>query len=64
VELAVFTAIALDLPLEEKQKLLAQACISDLLKMEESLLRQETKMLQVMLSAIRPPDDGLFFLRN
>jgi Lon protease-like protein len=64
VELAVFTAVALDLPLEEKQKLLAQACISDLLKMEESLLRQETKMLQVMLSAIRPPDDGLFFLRN
>lgn len=64
IELAVFTAIALDLPLEDKQRLLAQERISDLLRMEEDLLSQETKMLQIVASAIRPPEDGLFFSRN
>jgi len=64
VELAVFTAIALDLSLAEKQKLLIQERISELLAMEEAFLKEEIKMLQITAAAIQPPADGLFFSRN
>jgi len=64
VELAVFTAIALDLPLGERQKLLAQERISHLLSVEEALLKEEVKMLQIVAAAVQPPADDLFFSRN
>ncbi|MCS7056902.1 MAG: LON peptidase substrate-binding domain-containing protein [Thermoflexales bacterium] len=64
VDVAVFTAIAMRLPLDQKQFLLSQEHVSDLLAIESDLLREELKMMHIVASAIRPPEDGLFFSRN
>jgi len=64
VDLAVFTAIALNLSLEHKQALLAQARVADLLAAESEVLREELKMMQIVASAIRPPEDNHIFSRN
>ncbi|MFN4293490.1 MAG: LON peptidase substrate-binding domain-containing protein [Thermoflexales bacterium] len=64
VDVAVFTAIALRLPLEQKQSLLSQARVNDLLAIESEILREELKMLSIVASAIRPPEDSHIFSRN
>ncbi|GIV83413.1 MAG: ATP-dependent protease [Candidatus Roseilinea sp.] len=64
VDVAVFTAIALRLPLEQKQFLLAQARVTDLLAVESEILREELKMLSIIAAAIRPPEDRHIFSRN
>jgi Lon protease-like protein len=64
MEVAVFGAIALRLPLEVKQELLTQQCVVDLLRMESDVLGEELKMLKIVASAIRPPEDGHIFSRN
>jgi Lon protease-like protein len=63
-EVAVFAAIALRLPLETKQRLLAQECVSDLLELESDVLQDELKMMRIVSSAIRPPEDDHLFSRN
>ncbi len=64
VDVAVVTAIALRLPLEQKQSLLSQARVTDLLAIESEVLREELKMLSIVTSAIRPPEDSHIFSRN
>lgn len=64
VDVAVFTAIAMRLPLEQKQVLLAQERVSELLAIESEILREELKMMQIVASAIRPPEDDHIFSRN
>ncbi len=64
VEVAVFTAIALRLPLEQKQLLLAQERVTDLLTLESEVLREELKMMSIVAAAIRPPEDDHIFSRN
>jgi len=63
-ELALFAAIALPLPLDAKQQLLAQNRLADLLTLEADVLSQELKMRRIVESAIRPPDDNHGFSRN
>jgi len=60
----VFTAIALSLSLEQKQALLSQARVADLLAIESEVLREELKMMHIVASAIRPPEDDHIFSRN
>ncbi len=64
VDIAVFTAIALRLPLEQKQFLLSQERVTDLLAIESEVLREELKMISIVASAIRPPEDNHIFSRN
>ncbi|MFC1466638.1 MAG: LON peptidase substrate-binding domain-containing protein [Candidatus Brachytrichaceae bacterium NZ_4S206] len=64
VDVAVFTAIALRLPLEQKQFLLSQERVTDLLAIESEVLREELKMMSIVASAIRPPEDNHIFSRN
>lgn len=64
VDVAVFTAIALRLPLEQKQFLLSQERVTDLLAIESEVLREELKMMSIVASAIRPPEDHHIFSRN
>ncbi|MCS6848777.1 MAG: LON peptidase substrate-binding domain-containing protein [Anaerolineae bacterium] len=64
VDVAVFTAIALRLTLEQKQFLLSQARVTDLLAIEAEVLREELKMMSIVASAIRPPEDNHIFSRN
>ncbi|BCX05560.1 MAG: peptidase S16 [Candidatus Roseilinea sp.] len=64
VDVAVFTAIALRLPLEQKQFLLSQARVTDLLAIESEVLREELKIMSIVASAIRPPEDNHIFSRN
>lgn len=63
-DVALFAAIALRLPLKEKQQLLEQSRLSDLLAIESQVLGEELKMMQIVASAIRPPDDNHGFSRN
>lgn len=63
-EVAVFAAIALRLPLEAKQALLAQDSVAELLAMESDLLHEELKMMRIVSTAIRPPEDEHIFSRN
>lgn len=51
---AVFTAIALQVPLETKQELLAMESIDELLRLEADLLKSELLTLSIMASAVRP----------
>ncbi len=64
VDVALFAAIALRLPLEEKQRLLSQERLADLLTIESEILGEELKMLKIVASAIRPPEDSHGFSRN
>ncbi|NJM39751.1 MAG: hypothetical protein HC853_02750 [Anaerolineae bacterium] len=63
-QLAVSTAIALQLDLEEKQELLEQTRVADLLKYEDDILAEEIKLLWVMSKVIQPPQDEFIFSRN
>ncbi len=63
-EIALFAAIALRLPLDVKQQLLSQDRLSALMTMESEVLGEELKMLHIVESAIRPPDDNNGFSRN
>lgn len=55
--MAVFTAIALQVPLETKQELLAMESIDELLRLEADLLKSELLTLSIMASAVRPTVD-------
>lgn len=63
-DIALFAAIALRLPLEAKQKLLAEDQLAGLLNREAQVLGEELKMMQIVASAIQPPDDNHVFSRN
>ena len=63
-QLAIFTAIALQLDLEEKQELLEQEQVTDLLEVENEILTEEIKLLWVMSNVIQPPQDEFIFSRN
>ena len=63
-QLAIFTAIALQLDLEEKQELLEQENVTDLLEVEDEILTEEVKLLSVMSKVIQPPQDEFIFSRN
>lgn len=56
--LAVFTAIALQVQLVQKQELLAIEGVNELLECEAELLKSEILALTIMASSIRPPDDA------
>lgn len=63
--LAVFAAIALQLSLEEKQELLSQESVCDLLLLEEEILEEEVTFLSIMAKS--PPPTlvkGYDFLLN
>jgi Lon protease-like protein len=64
MDVAVFGAIALRLPLEVKQELLNQERLVDLLQLESDVLGEELKMMKIVASAIRPPEDDHIFSRN
>lgn len=63
--LSVFVAIALQLSLEEKQELLSQESVRDLLLLEEEILDEEVMFLEIMAKS--PPPTlvkGYDFLLN
>jgi len=64
--LAVFAAIAMQLPLDDKQELLNMESVADLLAMETDLLDDELFTMSIMSAAIRPPDieSGFIFSVN
>lgn len=64
LELAVFTAIALRLPLEEKQALLDEASLTMLIDAEIDLLRVENHQTALAMAAQQPPPDMHGFCRN
>lgn len=63
-EIALFAAIALRIPLEAKQELLAEEQLAGLLNRETIVLSEELKMMQIVASAIQPPEDNHIFSRN
>lgn len=60
--LAVFAAIAMQLPLEDKQELLSIEHVVDMLSLEAEILEDELFTLTVMSAAVRPPDIDSGFL--
>lgn len=60
--LAVFAAIAMQLPLEDKQELLSIEHVADMLSLEAEILEDELFTLTVMSAAVRPPDIDSGFL--
>ncbi|MGQ9813843.1 MAG: LON peptidase substrate-binding domain-containing protein [Candidatus Roseilinea sp.] len=60
--LAVFAAIAMQLPLEDKQELLSIEHVTDMLSLEAEILEDELFTLTVMSAAVRPPDIDSGFL--
>ena len=64
--LAVFTAIAMQVALPQKQLLLATESISELLTEEAELLKTELLALSIMNASIRPQEDSsnYIFSRN
>jgi Lon protease-like protein len=63
-DLALFAAIALRLPLDEKQELLDQDSLSGLIESEVELLRAENRQMSVAVAAVRPPEDEHGFCLN
>lgn len=63
-QLAIFSAIALQIEIEEKQALLEQASVAELLTLEDDILADEIKILYVMSNVIQPPQDDFIFSRN
>ena len=55
---AVFTAIALQVQLVEKQELLAIESVNELLEREAELLKSEVLALTIMAASIRPSEDA------
>jgi Lon protease-like protein len=64
MDIAVFAAIALRLPLQVKQDLLAQDSLDVLLRIEADVLGEELRMLKIVSTAVRPPEDDHIFSRN
>jgi Lon protease-like protein len=64
--IAVFAAIALQLPLDDKQELLATESVGELLSKEERILKDELFTLRLMSGATKPPkqDDAYAFSSN
>lgn len=64
--LAVFTAIAMQLPAEDKQALLATERVADILSLEADILQEELFTLSIMAAAVRPPetDSNILFSVN
>jgi Lon protease-like protein len=60
--LAVFAAIALQLPLPQKQLLLATESVKELLQEEAELLNTELLAFTIMNGSIRPPADADKFM--
>lgn len=54
--LAVFAAIAMQLPLEDKQELLSTERVADILSLEADILEDELFTLTIMSAAVRPPE--------
>lgn len=63
-DLALFTAVALPIELEQKQDLLETANLIDLLETQYGLLRYEVDMISIVEKAIKPPLDTHIFSRN
>ena len=66
ISLAMFAAIALQLPLVEKQRLLATEELAEILTIENDLLKQELVSLAIMAASIKPGEDAnaIVFSRN
>ena len=64
--LAVFAAIAMQLPLEDKQELLCTEQVADILSLEADILEDELFTLTIMSAAVRPPeiDSNILFSVN
>ena len=60
--LAVFAAIALQVPLSQKQLLLATESVNELLHEEAELLKAELLALTIMDGSVRPPADSEKFI--
>ncbi len=60
--LAVFAAIAMQLPLEDKQELLSTERVADMLSLEAEILEDELFTLTIMSAAVRPPEIDSNFL--
>ena len=60
--LAVFAAIAMQLPLEDKQELLSTEHVADILSLEADILEDELFTLAIMSAAVRPPEIDSNFL--
>lgn len=54
---AVFTAIAMQIPLEDKQFLLATEAVTDILTLELNLLSDEIHALSIMAASVKPADE-------
>lgn len=64
MDLALFTAVILQASLEDKQMLLAQDRLSDLLFAEREFLNYEFQLIRVVESAVRPPEGVASFSVN
>ena len=64
--LAVFAAIAMQLPLEDKQEILSTERVADILSLEVDILEDELFTLAIMSAAVRPPeiDSNILFSVN
>jgi Lon protease-like protein len=64
--LAVYAAITLQLPLDDKQELLSIDSVSELLEFESDVLDDELFALSIMSAAVRPPetDSSMVFSVN
>jgi hypothetical protein len=60
--LAVFAAIAMQLPLPEKQALLSIESVNELLTREAELLKSEVLALSIMTRSVRPKADSDSFI--
>jgi Lon protease-like protein len=64
LELALFAAIALRLPLDEKQALLDEETLNGLMQSEIEFLSVENHQTAIAMAAIVPPEDMHGFCRN
>jgi Lon protease-like protein len=64
LELALFAAIALRLPLDEKQALLDEETLGGLMQSEIEFLSVENHQTAIAMAAIVPPEDMHGFCRN
>jgi Lon protease-like protein len=62
--LALFAAIALPLPMKDKQKLLAEPALTPILRMERDMLRREQMLLQHMIVQQDRGDDSPLISAN
>ncbi len=60
--LAVFAAIAMQLPLEDKQELLSTERVIDMLSLEANILEDEVFTLTIMSAAAPPPETDSNFV--